>query len=71
MATPEFILSVYPVIFIVSFIVLILTARIVFSIPAFLKYQKAQTKLLVEIAIEKGVAPQRINEILSEVSDKP
>jgi cell division protein YceG involved in septum cleavage len=69
MGTPEFILFVYPVIFIVSVIILILTARIVFSIPTFLKYQKAQTKLLTEIAIEKGVAPKRINEILNEIKD--
>ena len=69
MGTPEFILFVYPVIFIVSVVILILTARIVFSIPAFLKYQKAQTKLLAEIAIEKGVAPKRINEILNEITD--
>jgi hypothetical protein len=69
MGTPEFILFVYPVIFIVSVIILILTARLVFSIPTFLKYQKAQTKLLAEIAVEKGVAPKRINEILSEITD--
>ena len=69
MGTPEFILFVYPVIFIVSVIILILTARIVFSIPTFLKYQKAQTKLLAEIAIEKGVAPKRISEILNEIKD--
>ena len=67
MGTPEFILFVYPVIFIVS--VVILTACLVFSIPVFLKYPKAQIKLLAEIAIEKGVASKKINEILNEITD--
>ncbi|MDN3550768.1 hypothetical protein [Mucilaginibacter aquaedulcis] len=69
MGTPEFILFIYPVIFIVSVIILILTARLVFSIPTFIKYQKAQTKLLAEMAIEKGVAPNRVNEILQEITN--
>lgn len=69
MGTPEFIMFIYPVIFIVSVIILILTARLVFSIPTFIKYQKAQTKLLAEMAIEKGVAPKRVNEILQEITN--
>lgn len=67
MGTPEMLLMLSPVIYIVSIAVLIFITRLVFSIPQFLRYQKAQTQLLSEIAIEKGVAVSRINEILNGI----
>lgn len=67
MGTPEFVLMLLPVIYIVGLVVLIFITRLIFSIPAFLRYQKAQTQLLSEIAMEKGVATSRVNEILSGI----
>ena len=67
MGTPEFVLMLLPVIYIVGLVVLIFITRLIFSIPAFLHYQKAQTQLLSEIAMEKGVATSKVNEILSGI----
>jgi hypothetical protein len=65
MGAAELFLAIIPVVYLIGICILIFITRYIFSIPTFLKHQKAQTELLSEIAIEKGVAPKRINEIMS------
>ena len=67
MGAPEFVLMLLPVIYIVGLVALIFITRLTFSIPAFLRYQKAQTQLLSEIAMDKGVATRRVKVIVSGI----
>ena len=48
---------------ILVFIVAIFITRAIFSIPKFLKLQKAQLQMLTEIAIRQGVKPEVIRTI--------
>ncbi|WP_183561756.1 hypothetical protein [Mucilaginibacter sp. SP1R1] len=68
MATPELLLLLIPVIYLIGAVVLIFVTRLIFSIPTFLRYQKAQTKLLSEIALKNGVEVDRITEILNGIN---
>ncbi len=57
----------YAIGFIVLSVIVIFITRAIFSIPQFLKMQKAQVKLLSEIAIKNGVEPDKISGIINEM----
>jgi len=50
----------------VVFLIFLYIFRSIFNIPSFLRYQKAQTKLLEEIAKKHGVEDSRLKSIVSE-----
>jgi hypothetical protein len=50
----------------VAFIVSIFITRAIFSIPKFLRYQRAQIKLMALVAHQNGIAEERIQKILRE-----
>jgi len=50
------------------FFIGVLITRYIFSINEFLKYQKAQTKLLKQIAIKNGVSDEDISKCLEELN---
>lgn len=57
---------IYIVVLIMVSFVFILAFRAVLSIPTFLRYQKAQIKLLQEIAKTQGVDGTKVQGIISE-----
>jgi hypothetical protein len=57
----------YPILIILG----VFITRLIFSIPAFLRLQKAQVKLLSEIAVKSGVEPDKISGILNESKIQP
>ena len=54
------------VVAIISLLFLAFIARLIFSIRAFLNYQEAITKLLMEIALKNGVEADKVNQILKQ-----
>jgi len=61
----------YLFILIIAFLIGALLTRLVFSIPKFLKYQKANTLLLIKIARQKGVAENELDLILEIIEPDP
>jgi len=49
-----------------GFIVSLYLFRAIFNIPSFLRYQKAQVRLLQEIAKTQGVENSKVQSIVSE-----
>ena len=56
---------------IVVFILSIIVTRAIFSIPKILRYNKAQTLLLIKIARQQGVTEQELDTIIDVVEPKP
>ena len=56
---------------IVVFILSILITRAIFSIPKILRYNKAQTLLLIKIARQQGVSERELEIIIDVVEPKP
>ncbi|MBB5397180.1 hypothetical protein [Mucilaginibacter sp. AK015] len=48
------------------FLVLVAITRLIFAIPRFLRYQRAQLKLLEQIAKSQGVEEKKVNDIMSK-----
>lgn len=49
----------------VAFLICILITRAIFSIPRFLKYQKIQTAIMLEMAERNGMPSERSEELLN------
>jgi uncharacterized protein YybS (DUF2232 family) len=50
----------------IGFLISVLITRLVFSIPTFLRYQKAKINILAEMAIKNGVEPDKISGIMNK-----
>lgn len=48
------------------FLVLVSITRLIFAIPRFLRYQRAQLKLLEQIAKSQGVEETKVERIMSQ-----
>lgn len=59
-------LLIYLTIAVGVFLTLLYTFRAIFNIPSFLRYQKAQIRLLEEIAKKQGVENTTVRSIISE-----
>ena len=59
---------VYIAIVIALFLISLYIFRSIFNIPTFLRYQKAQIRLLEEIARHQGVDGAKVQSIISESS---
>ncbi|MGZ3846116.1 MAG: hypothetical protein ACXVBH_08665 [Flavisolibacter sp.] len=59
-------LFIYILIGIGAFLFLLYLFRSIFNIPSFLRYQKAQIRLLEEIAKKQGVEGATVQNIISE-----
>ncbi len=59
-------LGIYLVVVFCIFIVCLYLFRAIFNIPSFLRYQKAQVRLLQEIAKTQGVENSKVQSIVSE-----
>ncbi len=53
----------YIVAYAISFLIAVFVTRAIFSIPKFLKLQKAQLQVLTEIAIQQGVKAEVLRTI--------
>lgn len=63
-------LFIYVICVIVSLLIILFVARLVFSIRQFLDYQKAQTRMIAKIAKQVGVDSDSIDDILLERLNK-
>lgn len=54
--------------YIMAFFIAVFITRAIFSIPKFLKMQKAQTQLLIELAKKTGCDRERIDSIEAEIN---
>jgi len=55
----------YIVAYVLCFLVAIFITRAIFSVPKFLKLQKAQLQVLTEIAVQQGVKAEVLRKIYS------
>jgi hypothetical protein len=56
----------YLVLYAIGFLISVIIMRAIFSIPTIIKNQKAQTRLLAEIALQQGIEKTTVNRILNE-----
>lgn len=57
--------------FLAAFLICVAITRAIFSIPAFLKYQKANTVLLMKIARAQGVPEDEIQLVSNFIQTNP
>ena len=59
-------LSLYFLAMFVVFLILVFITRLIFAIPTFLRYQKAQIRLLEEMAKKQGVEESAVKSIIKD-----
>lgn len=63
-------LFTYGIAFAIFFLISVVITRLVFSIPAILRHQRAQTKILILMADKAGVNPKFLQSVADQVNDR-